>query len=185
MNDPSLDPPPLGEKGSNEITSQPASQPTSQAGSQSVSILETIIDLFRVLAGSYLMTLCVIFPIHVNFPITSRRVLKATIHRKKWIVLPYLRKLFFFKKTLLMLLYIMLYLINFSILSRSLPIFHVSLSYHLSVIFGISRSLHAVLSLTLSWRRPLSNINQSSDLVSKIMDWFLYDNGLRHERVIF
>ena len=30
--------------------------------------------------------------------------------------------------------------------------------------------------LTLSWRRPLSYRNQS-------MDWFLYDNGLRHERV--
>ena len=30
--------------------------------------------------------------------------------------------------------------------------------------------------LTLSWRRPLSYRNKS-------MDWFLYDNGLRHERV--
>ena len=134
MNEPSLDPPPLGEKGSNEITSQsvsqPASQPTSQTGSQPLSIVETIIDLFRVLAGSYLMTLCVIFPIHVNFPITSRRVLKATIHRKKVNCFTSLEKaaFFFFKKTLLMLLYIMLYLINFSILSRSLPIFHVSLS---------------------------------------------------------
>ena len=131
MNEPSLDPPPLGEKGSNEITSQsvsqPASQPTSQTGSQPLSIVETIIDLFRVLAGSYLMTLCVIFPIHVNFPITSRRVLKATIHRKKVNCFTLLEKAFFFKKTLLMLLYIM-YLINFSILSRSLPIFHVSLS---------------------------------------------------------
>ena len=33
--------------------------------------------------------------------------------------------------------------------------------------------------LTLSWRRPLSYRNQSIDLLSK---WFLYDNGLRHER---
>ena len=32
--------------------------------------------------------------------------------------------------------------------------------------------------LTLSWRRPLSYRNQS-------MDWFLYDNDLRHERVNF
>ena len=32
---------------------------------------------------------------------------------------------------------------------------------------------------TLSWRRPLSYRNQSIDLLS----WFLYDNGLRHERV--
>ena len=38
-------------------------------------------------------------------------------------------------------------------------------------------------SLTLSWRRPLSYRNQSIDLQSKWMDWFLYDNGLRHERV--
>ena len=38
-------------------------------------------------------------------------------------------------------------------------------------------------SLTLSWRRPLSHRNQSIDLQSKSMDWFLYDNGLRHERV--
>ena len=37
--------------------------------------------------------------------------------------------------------------------------------------------------LTLSWRRPLSYRIQSTDLRSKSMDWFLYDNGLRHERV--
>ena len=32
-------------------------------------------------------------------------------------------------------------------------------------------------------RRPLSYRNQSIRLRSKSMDWFLYDNGLRHERV--
>ena len=37
--------------------------------------------------------------------------------------------------------------------------------------------------LTLSWRRPLPYRNQSIDLHSKSVDWFLYDNGLRHERV--
>ena len=37
--------------------------------------------------------------------------------------------------------------------------------------------------LTLSWRRPLSYRNQSIDLKSKSMDWLLYDNVLRHERV--
>ena len=37
--------------------------------------------------------------------------------------------------------------------------------------------------LTVSWRRPLSYRNQSIDLQSKSMDWFLYDNALRHERV--
>ena len=38
-------------------------------------------------------------------------------------------------------------------------------------------------SLTLSWRRPISYRNQSIDLQSKSMDWFLYNIGLRHERV--
>ena len=32
-----------------------------------------------------------------------------------------------------------------------------------------------------SWRRPISYRNQSTDLHSKSMDWFLYDVGLRHE----
>ena len=43
------------------------------------------------------MMLYVIFPIHVNFPIRSRCVLKAIFHRKNWIVLCYLRKFFFEK----------------------------------------------------------------------------------------
>ena len=38
-------------------------------------------------------------------------------------------------------------------------------------------------SLPLSWRRPLSYRNQSIDLPSKPMDWFLYYNSLRHESV--
>ena len=37
--------------------------------------------------------------------------------------------------------------------------------------------------LTLSWRRTLPHRNQSIDLPSKSLDWFLYNNGLRHERV--
>ena len=37
--------------------------------------------------------------------------------------------------------------------------------------------------LTLSRRRPLSYRNQSINLLCKSMDWFLYDNGLRLERV--
>ena len=37
--------------------------------------------------------------------------------------------------------------------------------------------------LTLSWRRSLWYRNQSIDLQSKSMDWFLYDNDLSHERV--
>ena len=37
--------------------------------------------------------------------------------------------------------------------------------------------------LTLSWWRLLSYKNQSIDLLRKSMDWFLYDNDLRHEKV--
>ena len=37
--------------------------------------------------------------------------------------------------------------------------------------------------LTLSWRMPIPYRNQSIDLQSKSMDWFLYDIGLRNERV--
>ena len=74
-----------------------------------------------VLAMPYLMALYVILPIHVNFPIRSRCVLKAIIHRKKqWIVLCYLRKFLFFIYCTGM--------INFSILSQFVPIFHIYLS---------------------------------------------------------
>ena len=55
-------------------------------------------------------------------------------------------------------------------------------------LWNINPTLHKKRSfpLTLSWRRPLSDRNQSSDLLCKSMDWFLlYDNGLRHERVSY
>ena len=38
-------------------------------------------------------------------------------------------------------------------------------------------------SLTLSWRRPYSYRNQSTDSLRNSMDWFLHDDSLRHERV--
>ena len=41
----------------------------------------------------------------------------------------------------------------------------------------------ARIELTLSCRGPLSYRNQSINLLCKSMDWFLYDDGLRHERV--
>ena len=40
--------------------------------------------------------------------------------------------------------------------------------------YSFHYSFHFI-SLTLSWRRPF--------LLGKSMDWFLYGNGLRHERV--
>ena len=36
--------------------------------------------------------------------------------------------------------------------------------------------------LTLSRRRPLSYRNQSIDLLCKLMDWYLFENGPCHER---
>ena len=41
------------------------------------------VNNYRVIAWPYLMTLYVIFTINVNFPITSRFVLRATIQKKK------------------------------------------------------------------------------------------------------
>ena len=49
--------------------------------------------------------------------------------------------------------------------------------------FPITQSLGGGLYLNLPWRRPLSYRNQSIDLQNKSVDWFLYDIGLRHERV--
>ena len=39
------------------------------------------------------------------------------------------------------------------------------------------------LPLTLLLRRSLPCRNQSNDLHSKLMDWFLYDRDLRHEKI--
>ena len=50
----------------------------------------------------------------------------------------------------------------------------------LNIIIGSGSSSWLI--LTLSWRRSLSYRNQSIDLQSKSMNWFLYDRDLRHER---
>ena len=47
----------------------------------------------------------------------------------------------------------------------------------------ISLNITILLCLTLSWWKPISCRNQSIDLQSKSMDWFLYDIDLHHERV--
>ena len=47
----------------------------------------------------------------------------------------------------------------------------------------LSVTVLMVQGLTLSWRRSKSYRNQSIDLQSKPIDWFLYDRDLRHERV--
>ena len=41
--------------------------------------------------------------------------------------------------------------------------------------------LNAVIPFNSSWRTSLSYRNQSIDLLSKSMDWFLYDEDVRHE----
>ena len=46
--------------------------------------------------------------------------------------------------------------------------------------FQVLSVVPGLLLLTLSWQRSLSNRNQSTDLQSKTMDWFLYDRGLLH-----
>ena len=53
----------------------------------------------------------------------------------------------------------------------------VSISYFDQILWKRGRYL------ILSWRRPLSYRNQSIDLLRTSVDWILYDNGLRHERV--
>ena len=45
------------------------------------------------------------------------------------------------------------------------------------------RILNDYVPLTISWQSLLSYRNQSIDLLHKSMDWVLYDNGLRHERI--
>ena len=86
------------------------------------------LNLVKVLARPYLMTLFVIFSIHVNFPITSWCVLKA-IHKKTVNCFTLLEKVFYQKDAFMKLTLLrMLHLINASILSWSVPIFHVSLS---------------------------------------------------------
>ena len=65
-----------------------------------------------------------------------------------------------------------------SIREKNNAVFFISLC----VFWGTVKNV--LFTLTLSWRRPLLYRNQSIDLLYKSIDWFLYDNGLRHERVI-
>ena len=104
------------------------------------------VTFYRVLARSYLMTLCVILSIHVNFPITSRCVLKAPIQRKKVNCVTLLEKAFFVSKRRFygivhhVVFHYFFHLITICVF---FPCFFI---YHLSIIFAISCSLHAVLS---------------------------------------
>ena len=79
------------------------------------------------LARLYLRTLYVILPIHLNFPIRSRCVLKTVIEQTQCFVSRLLEKVFFFFSKRLFILYMHLicyYFFHFITVS----IFHVSLS---------------------------------------------------------
>ena len=110
------------------------------------------VTFYRVLARPYLMTLCVILSIHVNFPITSRCVLKAPIQRKKVNCVTLLEKAFFVSKRRF---YGIVHHVVFDYFFHLITIcvfFPRFFIYHLSIIFAISRSLRAVLS-QYSWKR--------------------------------
>ena len=71
--------------------------------------------------------------------------------------------------------------------NENLWIFICHVTYQTSRSYGQIKKIALQISyrmyLTLSWGRPLSYRNQFIDLLHKSMDWFLYDSGLRHERV--
>ena len=54
---------------------------------------------------------------------------------------------------------------------------HTTVIFNQSCLFPCKNLINSFMGLPLSYR------NQSIDLQSKIMDWFLYDRDLRHERV--
>ena len=100
----------------------------------------------RVYVRLYLMTLYVIFRIHLDLPIRSSCALKASIHRKKqWIVLQ-LRKFFLFQKDSF---YEVVHTCGIWLISPfyyNMFLFFIFFIYHLSIIFAMSCSAHAVLS---------------------------------------
>ena len=71
---------------------------------------------------------------------------------------------------------------------RKLIFWHILCTYKALVEGGIhmnksDKKLHKGLYMTLSWWRSLSYRKQSIYLLCKLMDWFLYNRDLRHERV--
>ena len=82
--------------------------------------------MIRVLARPYLITLYVIFPIHLSFPMRSRCVVKAIIIEKKQeLFYGYLRKFFLFQNYAF---YMLLYMHVVPFYHDLFLFFHVSLS---------------------------------------------------------
>ena len=61
--------------------------------------------------------------------------------------------------------------------------FMISLDINNYFMFLLVKRTNIDINLTLSWGRFLLHRNQSIDMLSKSLDWFLYDRDLRHERV--
>ena len=75
-------------------------------------------------------------------------------------------------------------LFNWWGLHSFLQFLHVIFEHILMLQFSISIVISIFFyCLTLSWRRSISHRKLSIDLQGKSVDWFLYDRGLRHERV--
>ena len=68
---------------------------------------------------------------------------------------------------------------DFKILTSSLTPVIIESTEHVSDPF----KLPCVFPINSFMTGPLSYRNQSIDLLCKSVDWFLYDNGLHHERV--
>ena len=92
------------------------------------------------LARPYLIMLFIIFPIHVNFPVLSRCVIKATIHKKtKLFYITW--EIFFFKKNdkVYDIVNALFYLINSSILSYFSCFFiYLNMQFFLNIIRDFS-----------------------------------------------
>ena len=69
------------------------------------------------------------------------------------------------------------------LLNQRYMLFIITINFYIPCFSIVTSLLNLIVNLTLSWRRPLSYRNQSIDLLCKSMECFLYDNGLRHERV--
>ena len=62
-------------------------------------------------------------------------------------------------------------------------VFHMWITISLYLLKNLLITFTKMIFLTLSLRKPTSYRNESIDLLCKSMDWFLYDIGLRGERV--
>ena len=114
--------------------------------------------------------------------ITARLPCLSKICRGPWLGPFFLSKFRFYMEKLFkvtVLPYYQLQIYQFFLKTDTMELFF----HGYKILSSVRGHLQILFLLTLSWRRLLSYRNQSIDLLCKSMDWFLYDNGLRHERV--